>query len=139
MLAGHFDLLKMFQPCCAEDPTGHRLAVLRDLSNIDKHRVVHAAAVVPEDFAFEFAESDGVTSHGEIEIFYGQPLKDDAHVGRVHDVVVSRPKPNMDAQGPFTVGVTFDHASLPAVHQQPVATVLGQLEAVADLSRFERI
>jgi hypothetical protein len=51
--AQHHDAVREFQPYRSEDPNFHPLALLKDLSNIDKHRVVHfvQVAVPPPDLA----------------------------------------------------------------------------------------
>jgi hypothetical protein len=47
--ADHRALIETFQPYHRDsDPTHHNLAVLRDLSNIDKHRFVHPTVIVGE-------------------------------------------------------------------------------------------
>jgi hypothetical protein len=47
--ADHRDLIETFQPYHLEDDAAsHYLAVLRDLSNIDKHRFVHPVVIVGE-------------------------------------------------------------------------------------------
>lgn len=127
---GMFD---KFQPYHAGNLAAtHSLAVLRDLSNVDKHRVVHAAAIVPEEFRFEFAPNSGVISHGEIEVFYGQPLEQHTKIGRIPDVVVSDPKPRMDANGPFTVSIVLDDPANPILHGEHVTQVLGKIGGAVD-------
>lgn len=132
LLPAHFQMLDRFQPYKAGNraPT-HALGILRDLSNIDKHRVVHAAAVVPEEFRFEFADTSGIVSHGEIEIFHGKALEEHTQVGRIPGVVASNPKPAMDAKGPFTVSIVLDDPGS-LLHGEHVTQVLGQLGEVVD-------
>jgi hypothetical protein len=129
----HFSALDQFQPYKAgEEAWRHKLAILRELSNTDKHRVIHAAAVIPAKFEFEFTENSGVVSYGKVELFHGQPLHDHACIGRISDVVVSRADPKMEAHGPFSVGVVFDDPDDPALHQESVTHLIGQVGATVN-------
>ncbi len=129
----HFQWLDQYQPYKAGNQASHhKLAILRELSNTDKHRVVHAAAVVPEGFDLEFTDTSGVVSYESIELYVGEPLKDDTPIGRLHGVVVDGPDPRMDAQGPFTVGVVFDDPTNPVLHKTSVIHVLGLVGEMAD-------
>ncbi|MGO8905512.1 MAG: hypothetical protein ACLQMH_07815 [Solirubrobacteraceae bacterium] len=61
----HKTLIETFQPYHLDgDPAYHNLAVLRDLSNIDKHRFVHPVVIVGEGDAREVQFTElGVTAN----------------------------------------------------------------------------
>lgn len=129
----HWEWLKEWQPYHRGDRAAHhKLAVLARLNNIDKHRVIHAAALVPEGFEFEFGEATDVASYGALEIFFGEPLEKDKSIGRFINVIPSGPHPYIQAEGPFQFGVLLDDPTNPATHRASVVELLGQLGEVVD-------
>ncbi len=129
----HFGWLDQYQPYKAGDRAAHhKLAILRELSNTDKHRVVHAAAVLPEGVELEFTDTSGVVSYESLELIFGEPLKDDTPMGHIRGVVVDRPDPRMEAHGPIEVRVVLDDPTNPVLHKAPVIQVLGLVGEIAD-------
>jgi len=74
-----FDAIEAYQPYRAEDPQQHALAILRDLSNVDKHQIVH-----PSMFALtqESPKFTGNFHHVEVE-WEASPIKEGAAVAHV--------------------------------------------------------
>ena len=129
----HFGWLDQYQPYkTGNQAPFHKLAILRELSNTDKHRVLLAAAVVPEGVDLEFTDTSGVVGYESIELRFGEPLKDDTPMGVISGVVVDRPDPHMEAQGPFTVRVVFDDPTNPVLHKEPAIQTLGLVGEMAD-------
>ncbi len=129
----HFRWLDQYQPYKTGDRAPyHKLAVLRELSNTDKHRVVYAAAVVPAGGDLEFTDTSGVVSYDNIELHFGRPLKEDTPMGLIRGVVVDRPNPRMEGQGPFQFGVVFDDPTNVVLHGAPVIQLLGAVGEIAD-------
>jgi len=132
--AAHIPMLDQFQPYHAgNDAARHRLAILHRLSNIDKHRVVHAAAVVPADFRFEFAEDSGITSYESIEFFSGKTMHEQTQIGIVRGVVATRPDAKVAGHGPFSAGVVLDAPDDPILHHEAVTYLLGTVGEAVDV------
>ncbi len=137
----YFEMLDKFQPYHAGKLAKRQsLAILNRLSNIDKHRVVHAAAVVPTEFKFEFAEDCGLIDYERIELFSGKTLHEETQIGVLHGVSASRPDAKVAGHGPFSAGVVLDAPRDPVLDQESVTHILGTVgEAVdATVRWFER-
>lgn len=123
-----FGRIKEMQPYKRGDRAPfHLLAVLRELSNTDKHRVVLIASLVSAGAQLKFGQSRDIASYGEVEFYFGEPLKEKTPIGRVCDVVATGPDPYIDANGPFNFGVVFNVSSYPALHLESVIKILGQI------------
>lgn len=127
-----WDWIDEFQPYHRPDPARTGLALLARLNNIDKHRVVHAAALVPEGAEFELGEPRDIESYESFELFFGEPIEQGAPIGHFHGVVPNGPSPYIDAQGPVEFSVVFADPSEPVIHRESVIRTLGQLGEVVD-------
>jgi hypothetical protein len=124
----HFEMLAGLQPYPRGDRAPYNvLAMLQRLSNVDKHRVINAAAVVPEGHEFAVTDTRDVESYGEVEFFYGEPMEKDAPIGRLGDVVPSGENPYVQMEGPFTFGIIFRDPEFPALDNEPIGEILGQI------------
>lgn len=129
----HLAFMDVFQPYhSGSNAKLHKLAILRRLSNLDKHRVVPAATITPEGVDLTFDEASDIASYEAVELFFGEPMEKDEPIGRITGVVPGGPNPQMDASGPFQFGVVLDIPDDPVVHKQPVIRLLGQVGEIAD-------
>jgi hypothetical protein len=132
--AAHIPMLDQFQPYHAgNDAPRHRLAILHRLSNIDKHRVVHAAAVVPAEFHLQFVEGSGIESYDSIELFSGQTMHEETQIGVLRGVVATRSDAKVAGYGPFSAGVVLDAPGDPILHHEAVTNVLGTVGEAVDV------
>jgi hypothetical protein len=128
----HWDWIDAFQPYHRPDPARTRLALLARLNNIDKHRVVHAAALVPEEVKLELGEPRDIESYESFEVFLGEPIEQGAPVGHFRGVIPNGPHPYIDAKGPVQFSVVFADPAEPVIHRENVIRTLGQLGEVVD-------
>lgn len=123
--AGLVQLFESYQPYDRPDGMAHGFAVLRDLSNVDKHRVVHGTlfAIGREQPAIEFTTGfEGV----EIEWRYG-PVEEGAEVLRVRFANGRHPGPGDDgltAEATFTADMRFGDGAF------PMSTIAGVMNNV---------
>jgi hypothetical protein len=102
LTARHRALIKRFQPYQArKDDPPHPIALLDDLSNDNKHRLLQPALVIPQTFKFRF-EGGGVGQNchliGGRHTWYpivGVPLEPKAKLLEI-PVAVTGPDPKMD-------------------------------------------
>jgi hypothetical protein len=127
----HWNWIDHFQPYHRPDPARTRLAMLAHLNNVDKHRVVHAAALVPDGAEFEIGELRNVESYESFELFLGKPIEPGAPIGHFRGVVPSGKNPYIDAQGPVEFRVVFADPSAPE-YGESVTTVLSQFGELVD-------
>jgi len=109
------------------------LAVLNWLSNVDKHRVLHAALIAvadpnPDDFMVE-GDDAGVA---EFE-FNSGPLKDGAEVMRIR-VRSGNPNAKVHVKAPIPMDIGFGERGLRA---QGLANLLGHTGSILDTFRPE--
>ena len=74
----HRTFIKDHQPYPAPNdqrPETHAFAMLRKLANIDKHRVLHTAVLLPLDVDVEYAGRD-IPYMATSEVFFGEPLQE---------------------------------------------------------------
>jgi hypothetical protein len=103
------DWIKGKQPYPAPDgerPETHAHAMLRKLSNMDKHQVLHAALLVPLDIDAEPVLGPDIGRLNEIELFINNPVEDGA-VFACAFVTPSGPKPQMQMNANLALYVGF--------------------------------
>jgi len=116
----------------AEDPASHPLAGLQWLSNIDKHRVIHAAAVAarrPDVTTFAVSSPTG----GDAEVWIAEgPLEDGAEVMRITFRSGEAPDPGESGQALVTLTIGFgDRGRTPKGAFQILEFVEGVIEDLA--------
>jgi hypothetical protein len=120
MSAMHRAMVERAQPYHAADPEAEPLAVLRQLWNQDKHRLLTTTMAVPGRIELRFHPFQDVESIVNVEGFPG-PLKHGAPLARVKVVPFGRnPKVVMD--GETAIGVAFAEGE-PAAGQFVDATM----------------
>jgi hypothetical protein len=87
------------------DPKTHAFAMLRLLSRIDKHRVLHTAVVMPLETDVEFVDIRDIAAIKDIRV-YDEPMKNRAKILRVL-VIPSGPSPDMDMKARQSLYVAF--------------------------------
>jgi hypothetical protein len=109
------------------------LAILRQLSNVDKHQVLHAALIAvvepnPDAFAAE-GDERGVA---EFE-FNSGPLEDGAEVLRIR-VRSDNPNAHVHVKAPISMGIGFGEQ---AVNAHVLPNLLGQVGLIVNTLRPE--
>lgn len=132
------ELIEKLQPF--RQPEGHEkphhLAVLRELSNVDKHRVVHTTLVQTAGSQFRVYGLEDISGIGHIKPQFG-PLVDGAKLVRI-GVVADGSEPRLSVDAQLQLNVAFaDEGSL--VRDENVPGVLLELrEYIAGLvGQFE--
>jgi hypothetical protein len=104
-------LIEGVQPHKRPDPSTRPLAVLADLSNTDKHRLILAivltVVLAPEQMPRFVPHSLKVL--GQMRVTYDRRLEPGAEIFRV-PVRVTGSDPHMEVHGSFPVGVAFGEA-----------------------------
>lgn len=118
------------QPFHAEPPSTperHLLAILNRLSNMDKHRLLHTAALTLEGVLPRFEVGSDIAFAEQKDVFTGR-LEDGTVLARLM-VLPSGPNPTMKMHGEFELNVVFtDPTRLGSVIEG--ADVLGLLAAI---------
>lgn len=128
-----WELLKSYQPYRRGDKAPrHVLAMLARLSNIDKHRVVHTATVLPQGFDLEVTEMRDVESYEAIEFVIGEPMDENAPVGEITGVATSGSHPYMKMQGPFQARIAFADPN-ESFHKESVFGVLAAIGTATEV------
>jgi hypothetical protein len=99
----------------------HFLKVLQELSNIDKHRVVHTTLVERQQVQFRIEGGAGFLGMGEMRIS-GGPMEDGSELVTIA-VVVDRPDPDIRVEAELALGVAFADEEL-SVYAEHVLGVL---------------
>ncbi len=100
------------------DPKTHAFAMLRLLSRIDKHRVLHTAVLWPIQTNAQFVDLRDIRSINDVRI-YDEPLEDGAKLLRVL-VTPSGPDPDMDMKAVQSVYVAFIGSDYGHMHEGSV-------------------
>lgn len=129
----HRTAIQALQPYKAgRDAIVQPLWVLHELANADKHRTLHMAGGIMEEFGLQFDYTD--VALGEPELFAGR-LIDGAVVGRVF-ILQTGTDPKMQVKPRALFNVTYDEAGLFEGRQVP--TFLELRDAVGDvIARFK--
>ena len=106
----------------------HPLAVLRTLSNLDKHRTIPVAALTPVSVRATVRPVQGIASCGELKIRRGVALEDDAVLA---DVAFkpddSGLEPKMDMDSHFLFEMAFGRGGIPSsVQLKPVVQLFSE-------------
>jgi hypothetical protein len=113
----------------------HPLTVLHELSNVDKHRVVHTTLVETAGSQFKIYDLEDISAIGEMKTRFGV-LEDGEELVRVR-VFPDGPVPRLKVDAQLALDVVFaDTAS--AVHAESVLGVLLELGEYVDnvIDRF---
>jgi hypothetical protein len=102
-------LIEEAQPYRSPEPALHVLAVLRQLSNHDKHRLLHTAAMTVVGAAPGFGPAKDISQIHQVEMpGLGKPLRPGLKLANVV-VKPDGPNPQMQLYGEFTLGIAFCH------------------------------
>jgi hypothetical protein len=137
VLDAHRTIIDSHQPFLSQRPEDHPLASLAWFTNVDKHRMVHPAFVMPHEVGVRF-----LPPYGDLKAIVEVPNEN----GRVDDGEVLlrfRPDPDdlrdiqtaMDVQLDCTIGLAFGDRLLPA--EQLMAIGLKVTEIVDEFLRLE--
>ena len=103
------ELIEKAQPYHLDQPSMHVLAVLRVLSNHDKHRLLHTAALTVQGAAPGFGPARDIAEIHEIALpGLGKPLRPGLKLVNVI-LKPDGPNPQMKMYGEFTIGIAFCH------------------------------
>lgn len=92
----------------------HPLAILRELSNTDKHRYIPVTAVIPSDAEFTVVSTQGIASHGSV-MLRSRVFEDGAVFAEVSIVPDdSGLEPQMDMDGMLTFHIAFGRSGVPS-------------------------
>jgi hypothetical protein len=124
-------LLDKTQPYHREDPSKHPLAVLRALSNLDKHRGIPTVSLVADSAEFHVHATQGIRKWNSIKANIGAPYEAGAVVAEAKIVPDdSGLEPKMDMHIDSTVDVAFGQiGAIPSLRNRLVVDVI---EEVAD-------
>jgi hypothetical protein len=108
----------------------HPLYVLRQISNRDKHRVLHTTYAVLGAAGFRIYDTEDISAVGEFTVTFGT-IEPGAEVFRIR-VEASGPDPRARVDAETELGIAFDWPDEPGLHEESVE---GVLEAVEELVR----
>jgi hypothetical protein len=99
-------LIETMQPYHHDDPMTHPLAVLRDLSNEDKHRVILEAMSVPVEPTPPTVEGEDVAESMELDMAWGAPYEPGARVLTAY-YTPTGPRPRFHITSAMPIEMTF--------------------------------
>lgn len=135
-------LIDRMQPYHRGDAAGdHPLALLRKLSNLDKHRTIPTTALTPMTAEADITPKQGIEWHSDIRLKGGRPLEPDAVIAEI-DIRRddSGLEPQMNVVCGFGFDVAFGKAPTPsALRHKPVVITFNELLGSAVLSAIGHI
>ncbi len=122
------------QPEDQEKP--HHLALLRELANVDKHRVVHTTLIQTAGSQFRIHGLEDISGITNITPQFG-PLADGAELVRI-GVAADGPEPRLSVDAQLELDVAFADEDSPVYDENVPGVLLELREYVAELvGRFD--
>jgi hypothetical protein len=134
----HEAIVRELQPFTAVGTElAHPLYVLRQISNRDKHRVLHTTLAVLGAAGYSIHDTEDIAAIGEYEVTFGT-IEPGAEVFRVF-VKPSGPNPSARLTGKTQLAIAFDWPEEPGLHEESIEGVFEAIEEFVDeaLTRFE--
>jgi hypothetical protein len=106
----------------------HPLAMLRTLWNLDKHRTIPNAALLPTEVDLNVVDTEGIASYGKPRVNRKALLEEDAILVEIpFKIDESGVEPKMNMNPHFTFDVAFGRAPIPsALHRKPVVQAFNE-------------
>lgn len=142
-LIAAIDESQPYQRGNASDAAADPLAVLRTLSNTDKHRFIPVTALVPDSAEWNITGTIGMASYGTVKLKTGRAFEDRAIVADMKFVPDdSGLEPEVEMHGHISFRIAFGKTGVPqSIAGQPVTPAIAELGSAIDdvLKRFDKV
>jgi hypothetical protein len=100
----------------------HALAMLRKLSNLDKHRTIPTTALIPVSAEAQVTKTVGIKSYKKLRLRSGKPLERGAEIAELRfEPDDSGAQPQVEMNGHFLFEVAFGRGPVPsALYMKPI-------------------
>ena len=129
IMGGLVKLFDRVQPYHREQPDTHPLAILRAVSNLDKHRTIPTIALVADESEATVVTTDGIESWNAITFKRGAAFKKGAVVAEskiVPESAVVQPKMDVEFKAAFDI-VFGDIPAAPSIRGRSVTEVINEV------------